>query len=289
MVSQPSQLSLLGRKLSRLLRQVATSPQTRHVHHLRTSIRRLEASLDHAPATDVKSSRKLLKKLGKVREQAGKVRDFDVQLVALKTVNLGRDRHRLAQLAHSLSERRERQAKRLAAKLDAARIAEVRLRLHRVLRTAAPTSAKPAAVRDAVQQFNQLAAAGPAVDPKASIEDQAEALHGYRRRCKQIRYTAELAGNTPAARRLIAEMSRVQDAIGEWHDWAMLCRSAEKYVPGAETTALFAALRNQERARFVHALRVEEQVRRSLQLRTSAPRRPPQTQTVDALRFTVGG
>ncbi len=266
MVSQPTPLSALGRKLSRLLRQVATAPKPEAVHHLRTSIRRLEASLERSQHTGGRIARKSLKKLDKLRNQAGKVRDLDVQIAALQTINLGRDRHRQAQLAHTLSERRERQANKLAGRLDAERIGDLRLRLRRILRSVSPAAAgaNPAAAREAARQFAQLAAAGPAVDSTASYDDQGEALHGYRMRCKQIRYTAELAGDTPVARRIITEMTRLQDAIGEWHDWVMLRHSAEKYVPGAETTALHAALQNLEHAKFAHALRVEAQARRAM-------------------------
>ncbi len=70
----------LVRKLGRLLQEIPRKASVDRVHDLRTTVRRLETiHVTLAPA----DTSKQWKRLSKVRKQAGKVRDLDVQMAAL--------------------------------------------------------------------------------------------------------------------------------------------------------------------------------------------------------------
>jgi CHAD domain-containing protein len=47
-------------------------------------------------------------------------------------------------------------------------------------------------------------------------------LHPYRLKLKELRYVLELEERHPARQELIDAIKKVQDAIGEWHDWMSL-------------------------------------------------------------------
>jgi CHAD domain-containing protein len=78
-------------------------------------------------------------------------------------------------------------------------------------------------------------------------------LHAYRIAAKHARYLAELAGETPTAKTFVDELTRVQDAAGEWHDAMKLKQKAEKRFGSASESALVSMLQNISRARFRNA------------------------------------
>jgi CHAD domain-containing protein len=53
-------------------------------------------------------------------------------------------------------------------------------------------------------------------------------LHDARVSLKRIRYLAELADESNQKQDLIRELKTVQNAVGDWHDWQELTRTAEK-------------------------------------------------------------
>jgi hypothetical protein len=52
------------------------------------------------------------------------------------------------------------------------------------------------------------------------------------------------------AERVIEQLKRMQDVIGDWHDWLTLTERAEKLFGGVKSSALVAAMRNLTRAKF---------------------------------------
>ena len=56
----------------------------------------------------------------------------------------------------------------------------------------------------------------------------------------------------------------MQDAIGDWHDWAQLTERAEKLFGAAQESALAAALRNVTRAKFRQAVNTLTETRAAL-------------------------
>ncbi|HXB22553.1 MAG TPA: CHAD domain-containing protein, partial [Candidatus Solibacter sp.] len=53
-------------------------------------------------------------------------------------------------------------------------------------------------------------------------------LHELRISLKRIRYTAELAQKSAGREQFLENLKSVQDAVGEWHDWESLVKTAEK-------------------------------------------------------------
>jgi len=83
-------------------------------------------------------------------------------------------------------------------------------------------------------------------------------------RGKRARYLAEIAGDDPQAKQLVEQLKRMQDVIGDWHDWLKLTERAEGVFDGAQGAVLIAALRNITRAKYRQALEVLEETRKTL-------------------------
>jgi len=53
-------------------------------------------------------------------------------------------------------------------------------------------------------------------------------MHRLRVQIKKLRYLAELGAVSAAQRTLLASLKSVQDALGGWHDWEELVKTAER-------------------------------------------------------------
>ena len=281
----------LFKRLSQLLGQNATRPHPEAVHDLRTISRRLEALLDALSTEPDRNQRKLLRRLKRLRRRAGRVRDIDVQILALRTLKIGRDSGRKVQLARHLSDRRVRRERKLKKALDPDTISGLRRRLARSLKTllTPPPAPKPAAAK----ALPAAAPAAPAKPPRkeevqpvslalrmfATVAKQQGAfteatLHRFRNRCKRVRYVAEIAGDDPDAKRIVSQIKRMQDAIGDWHDWVTLTQTAQKLFAEPVDSPLLAALRNVTRAKFMEATRHASDLKRTLLGRAQAAAKP---------------
>jgi CHAD domain-containing protein len=243
------------RKLARQMAKLASKPSPENVHKFRTSSRRVEVLVSDLAGSRNGNDKKLLKLLGRLRKKAGRVRDLDVQSVALRSLKIPQEPQRKSQLLRTLAEERARREKKMAKSLDKQTVAEVRKRLKR---TAAgleiPKTADPLTL--ARQKLNDLE-----VDQGTVTE---RTLHQFRIAGKRARYIAELAGKDAAAIRLIALLNHVQDVIGDWHDWVQLADKAEKLFGGVQDSALVSALRNITRAKFRQAVTTLTETRTAL-------------------------
>jgi CHAD domain-containing protein len=79
-------------------------------------------------------------------------------------------------------------------------------------------------------------------------------LHAYRKHLKKLRYLAE-ARATPQARRMAATFKKMQDAAGDWHDWQVLAKEAERVLSDKEE-GLAAVLRTMAEEALQRALDV---------------------------------
>jgi CHAD domain-containing protein len=86
-------------------------------------------------------------------------------------------------------------------------------------------------------------------------------MHQYRLLGKRVRYLAEFAGRNAESMPFIQEMKRMQDVIGDWHDWLELTNRAEGSFGRAHDSSLVAVLQNLTRAKFRQAVRVLSEVR----------------------------
>lgn len=228
------------RKLERRLSALAHKPNAKNVHGFRTSSRRVEALIREVSEKRSGNDKKLLKRLSRLRKRAGKVRDVDAQLAALRSLRFPQEASRKARLVHLLGESRVRCQKRLKKELDEKLIDEVRRRTRRAAKhfTLAPDCSPVSAAK------RMMAALG------VSDPGDEQALHHYRIVGKRARYVAELAKDDPQAEPLLEQLKRMQDRIGEWHDWLQLTARAQKLFGGPGDSALVAALRNITRAKY---------------------------------------
>lgn len=239
-------------KLDRDLVKLGSKPSSKRVHGFRTDTRRVQILLaELSPKLD-RSGKKLLKLLNGIRKRAGKLRDLDVQLTALRNLKVPREPRRKTQLVNQLIELRSRQEKKFRKSADDHTIREIRKRLKRAAKRFKPEFACDplSAARSMLDHFH--ASAGPLNE---------ELLHEYRILSKRSRYAAEFAAPAASAAAFIEEIKRLQDSLGDWHDWLILTQTASKELGEVRESPLVAELHNITGAKYRKAVAVLSQLR----------------------------
>src|SRR6202140_3337966 len=122
---------LAFQKTERALLKLSSGQTTESVHGFRTTTLRLETLLEQLLPERERNQKKLLKMLNRIRRRAGKVRDLDVQLAALRSLKIPQEPRRKTQLRHGLTELRVKHEKKLCKILTKETIREIRKRLKR--------------------------------------------------------------------------------------------------------------------------------------------------------------
>ena len=236
---------LAFRKMERALAKLSSEQDAGSVHGFRTTCRRLQTLLEEVITRPSRNQKKLLKALDRIRRQAGKLRDLDMQLAALRSLKVALEPRRKTRLSHRLLDLRAKHEKRLRKSLNKEVIQEIERRLKRAAREVKSEAGRdPLAV--AQRMLSQVQRpAGPVTE---------ELLHQYRIVVKRARYAAEFSPKSIAAERFIAELKRLQDAVGNWHDWLTLTQSATKRVGDIHQSSLVAALHNVTGGKFRQAV-----------------------------------
>jgi len=255
--------ALVATQLERLR---AAEPETRSgqriepLHEMRVALRRTRSALRAfraaLPARQQEALRRELTWLG---QELGQVRDLDVQL-GLATQH----RERLAPDArrpldayrrHLQQERRRRRAALLAA-LDSRRARALLLALERVANSPPPRALPAAAAepfadagrRAARKALRRLRQRGATIGELPEAAD----LHALRIRAKRLRYVLEalrpIAG--VPARRLIAQVIKLQDGLGRFNDAIVAVAALRAYraqlAVGGDASAVIEALADAE-------------------------------------------
>jgi CHAD domain-containing protein len=235
---------LLFRKLERDLLRLSSGQEAENVHSFRTTTRRLQTLLELMPAHG-RNQKKLLKMLERIRRRAGRVRDLDVQLAALRSLKIPLEPRRKTQLMQRLLELRAQHERRLRKLLKERDLRDLRKRLKRV---AGEVDFKT--LRDPLALAQQmLESAAPSNGP---VKD--ESLHRWRLAVKRARYAAEFAPKSPEKTQFIAQLKRLQDTLGHWHDWLTLTDTAVEQFGEINHSSLVAALHNVTRGKFRQAV-----------------------------------
>lgn len=221
-----------------LLDRCGRKPTRRRVHALRVVTLRIQAELEHEAAELPHASHQaqaMLRfgKLGeRLREALGQARELDVWIGKLQSLRalLSETTEYIPRSMHECI----RQTERLEGRLEKKR-----------------RSAGEKLVREIEKRRADLIEAGEAIDEAASehphgadgneaarilkefalvarefpVFDE-ENLHDFRKRIKKVRYLAEIHADDAECGRIAAHIKRVQNAIGEWHDWQVLARTA---------------------------------------------------------------
>ncbi len=264
--------------LERDLVKLASKPQAKTVHRFRTGTRRLQILLsEFSPRLD-HSDKKLLKQLGRIRKRAGKVRDLDMQAIALRSLKVPREPRRKSQLLNQLIDLRAQQEKKLRKQLDKATVREIRKRLKRTAKHFHPNAGRdPLAVARAMLETLHR--------PGAPLTETV--LHQYRILSKRARYAAEFAIPSPASERFIAQIKRIQDALGDWHDWLTLTQTATAHLGDVRESPLVAELHNVTGAKYRRAIAALSQIGNSAAPVADHAARRPLAPSVDASANTA--
>ncbi len=232
-------------QMDRALLRLSSEQEAESVHHFRTTNRRLQTLLEQILTARDRNQKKLLKMLDRIRKRAGKVRDLDVQLAALRSLKVPQEPRRKTQLMQELIELRVKHEKRLRKALDKRTIREIHKRLNRASREVRSESGGNAlaVARSILKQV--VRPAGPMTE---------DVLHQYRIAVKRARYAAEFAPKSAEAAQFIAQLKRLQDAVGNWHDWLTLTSTAAKHLGDVNQSTLVAALHNVTRGKFRQAV-----------------------------------
>jgi CHAD domain-containing protein len=233
------------RKVERDLLRLSARTQPKSVHSFRTATRRLQTLLEELLPKRDRNQKNLLKQLDRIRKRAGKVRDLDVQLGALRVLKAAQEPRRKTQLMQELIEVRAKHEKKLRKVLGKNSIRGIRKRLKRASKHADfKGSREPLAVARGIM--------GQAIEGSRTWDEAA--LHECRILIKRARYAAEFSARNAESAQLVAQLKRLQDAIGNWHDWQALAHSATGRLGDVNQSSLVAALRNVTGGKFRSAL-----------------------------------
>lgn len=229
-------------RLPGLLRRASHYASAGTVHKLRTTIRRAETFLRVRANSDPS---KLLKGLKRIRRRAGRVRDIDVQLDILKTFGRRNDAD-VVSVRQSLAKVRTKRAHKLSKSIQS------------------EFEGDYAEFMRATVSHDGSGGEAPKIDLHKIADDfmsrlnaqelNASNLHGFRIACKRLRYRAELAPESEVRDRLIEPLKRIQDAIGLWHDFAMLVNSSEDVLGAGAGTRLLRHLHVQTHSKYLDSL-----------------------------------
>jgi CHAD domain-containing protein len=210
-------------------------PSVRSVHRLRSSTRRIEATLELLTiSTNLRlrsKSKSLRKILRTLRRAAGAVRDLDVHHELLKPYKNNND---TAKLEQNLISAREKSARKLRTALR-----KSQKQLHKEL-TQLETHLKPALDLNlnATTLLNLtrtwFAKAIANLDPRQDDE-----LHSIRKAGKTARYIAESgAAASKSVAALATRFEAAQETLGAWHDCLLLLDEAKSTLPEQSPTTV---------------------------------------------------
>jgi CHAD domain-containing protein len=274
------------------------------VHRIRTGTRRVEAMIDvllreagaDNPALDAAAAR-WGQQLKKIRRAAAPVRDLDVHRTLLERfAGVGKEgakeharmeQSEVEKLAATpeIKTALQQQAEQLDAWLKDAReqraaelSRQIERRLGRLDGLAADFSTAWQTQRGRRKPVRNAALA--ALDAFAALSEEmpmldASNLHDFRKRAKKARYVTEAGGDDAQAKAVGRAIKRVQDAIGDWHDW--LCLGEEAHIAlGEHGQELSTMLASEVTRSFQAARRTAERMRGRLvgEWRAMHPARP---------------
>ena len=130
----------------------------------------------------------------------------------------------------------------------------------------------------ALEDFVLAADAMPLLD--------AENLHDFRKVTKKARYVAESAAEKGPYSSVAKALKRIQDAIGEWHDWQCLLEEAGTAL-GKDAPDLSAHLEREVERHFAAAMKTTQTMRARLSGEWMALSKPPAKRPVGSVRFAT--
>lgn len=245
------------RELGKSLESLHGESAPKDVHKLRTASRRVETIAGVLEAADGKKSRRLVKSIEPVRKAAGGVRDMDVLLADARKLARYCDGESLGHLVEHLETARQQYAGELQHALHHRRKAVLAdLKEYSKFVASAAKHAQSASSSGADANQSQENIHSSAMDVMRELGDwtplEADNLHEFRLKVKQLRYTLQLDAQSDAA--LVEALGDVQRRIGDWHDWHQLEQIARQALLLEEDRALLDRIGETVKRRFDRAL-----------------------------------
>lgn len=259
------------KKLRKLVGKLDRHPAPEIIHELRTSTRKVEAAFETLIPGLEGVSKSAIKGLRHCRKRAGKVRDMDVLTDYASKVHQPGEEECTVRLLEYLGVQRLKYATKLYTELRGIRAA-----LGKGLKRTEARLAK-------LSEKSGDRASGSSIGPKAAgtaltlavqlgapSHLDRQTLHPYRLKIKELRNILRMAAGDNI--RLIADLTRVKDAIGEWHDWEVLLSIARNELNHGNRCKLLLELKRITQRKYDRALALAHELRRNY-LRGSHPQR----------------
>ena len=252
------------RELGKSLQSLSGDSSPKDVHKLRTASRRVEAIAGVLEAADGKKSRRLVKSIEPVRKAAGGVRDMDVLLADARKLARYSHGESLNHLVAHLESARQQNAGELQHVLHHRRKAvledlkEYSRFVASALKRARSDSRSGADANQSQEEIHSSAA-----NVMRELGDwkslDADNLHAFRLKVKQLRYTMQL--DVQADPGLVEALGDVQRRIGDWHDWRQLEEIARQVLVLEQDQALLGRIGETAKRRFDRALKAANALR----------------------------
>jgi CHAD domain-containing protein len=217
-----------------------------NVHRVRTTARRIEAVMLNGGFERTPKAERVLKSIGVLRKQAGKVRDLDVQRSMVEGIAMESGQQQKDEVVHALLSSRAKQARKLVKKVGAAVDDGLLSDLGELTNVARRSRGERAGayVDRALDEFADVAARFPELNESN--------LHEFRIACRRVRYVAEIAESIKDGKRTMELVKALQDAIGTWHDWTELAQTASDLL--GRNAPLVGRLRAHRKSAFHNAI-----------------------------------
>ena len=250
------------RELGKSLESLNGDSAPKNVHKLRTASRKVEAIAGVLEAADGKKSRRLVRSIEPIRKAAGGVRDMDVLLVDARKLARYCGGESLKHLVAHLETARQQSAGELQHALHHRRKA-VQQDLKEYSKFVALVARHARSKTDVEAGSAQEEINSSATNVLRELGDwkllDADNLHAFRLRVKQLRYTLQLDAQADSG--LLEALGDVQRRIGDWHDWHQLAEIARQVLVLKEDRALLDRIGETARRRFDRALQAANALR----------------------------
>ncbi len=250
-----------ARKLKKALKKPKRVDEPEFVHKLRTRARKFESTFEATEPGAKRSDRRLLRPLGKIRKEAGKVRDMDVLTAHLAQARLNDKDGSLVPVFEEMGAQRRHHAQKLSRMMrrKGARIGKrLKRAVSRVRRDTEREPKNPAQAQSTVRAARTVLQISRTLAVPITLNHTN--LHQYRKKIKQLRYILQAASNG-ASEELVKALGECKDAIGEWHDWEVLGAMASEIAEGGPRSGPIEELASVREEKFDRALNLTRQMR----------------------------
>jgi CHAD domain-containing protein len=253
----PSRYELLQKRLDRFTRMLhgVGKGDERALHRTRVASRRLRELLP-VLQLEGKVAGELGRRLRKVIQRLGRIRELDVTLMLVEELKTSGDydADALERVGSAIRQERERAREELLAKWPAREIRRVGSKLADLADTLESSDNRSQAVTRGLRWAVDARIHRRGSELKAAIEDAGavylpERLHAVRIALKKFRYAVELASEIASDKRLRTDLrllKRNQDLLGRWHDRQVLIERA-RHVQASLTPPSASGVRRLDR------------------------------------------